>query len=471
MNPPPPPPLLADALPTRPVGRRWHSLVTGRRSRALILLAALSVVSFGARIAWIGEPCRAQCNTASGHVLIFDERYYVNAARVIAGLHPPAGSPYAGLPAGVDPNSEHPQLVKLVMAGAIERFGDGPFAWRIGSILAGSIAILGMFALVLAAGGTECQALGASTLMALDTMLLVNSRIGTLDVSAVAAAVWAGALYLRGRPLAAGGLVALGACAKEVASFVLLAFALIELFRWVLARGGAPQPWSARLATRRLAFSITSAATVFLGLLDLLDRIAPPYDPGTHKLLGRGPLQHVAHILSYASRLTSPHAPKGIASYPWQWLVDYKPISYLVINPSKPVPGLAHVHPAVHFLGLINPPILLAALAGLVAAGTSVLRRRSRRRPASGSPDGDALAIFSLAWVAGTWIPFMLLSLIASRTSYLYYMTLVMPGMYTAVVHLTDRHRPGRRLAGGFAVLVLLAAIALYPFTPLPFGW
>ena len=460
----------AGGLAIRPIGRRWPSLLRDRGSRALVLLAALSVVSFGARIAWIGEPCRAQCDTASGHVLIFDERYYVNAARVIAGLKPPAGSPYAGLPAGVDPNSEHPQLVKLVMAAAIEWFGDGPFAWRIGSILAGSIAILGMFALVLAAGGTEWQALGASTLMALDTMLVVNSRIGTLDVFAVAAAVWAGALYLRGRPLAAGGLIALGACAKEVASFVLLAFASIELLRWILARAGAPHPWSARLATRRLALTITSAVTVFLGLLDLLDRIAPPYDPAAHKLVGGGPLQHVAHILSYASGLTSPHAPKGIASYPWQWLADYKPISYLVVNPSKPAPGLARIHPAVHFLGLISPPILLAALAGLVVAGASVLRRL-RRRSTGAAAGGDELAILALAWMAGTWLPFVLLSLIASRTSYLYYMTLVMPGMYTAVVHLTDRHAPGRRLAGGFAVLVLLAAIALYPFTPLPFGW
>jgi len=34
-------------------------------------------------------------------------------------------------------NSEHPQFVKLVIAGAIKLFGDGPFAWRIGSVLFG----------------------------------------------------------------------------------------------------------------------------------------------------------------------------------------------------------------------------------------------------------------------------------------------------------------------------------------------
>ena len=34
------------------------------------------------------------------------------------------------------------------MAGAIELFGDGPFAWRIGSLIFGTLAILGMYALV-----------------------------------------------------------------------------------------------------------------------------------------------------------------------------------------------------------------------------------------------------------------------------------------------------------------------------------
>ena len=41
----------------------------------------------------------------------------------------------------------------MVVAGAIELFGDGPLAWRLPSILLGSLAILGMFALVRAAGG------------------------------------------------------------------------------------------------------------------------------------------------------------------------------------------------------------------------------------------------------------------------------------------------------------------------------
>src|SRR5437868_10022359 len=108
----------------------------GRRpSLPLVLLAVLCLVSVGARAAWLGEPCRSPCRSATDHVLVFDEAYYVNAARVIAGIRPPAGAPYANAPLGVDANSEHPQLAKLLIAGGIELFGDGPLAWRLPSVL------------------------------------------------------------------------------------------------------------------------------------------------------------------------------------------------------------------------------------------------------------------------------------------------------------------------------------------------
>ena len=94
----------------------------------LIALALVSVLSLGARAYKLDEPCQSPCTTASEHTLIFDEAYYVNAARVIAGIRPPAGSHYDQSPLGSDPNAEHPQGAKLVIAAAIELFGDGPFA-------------------------------------------------------------------------------------------------------------------------------------------------------------------------------------------------------------------------------------------------------------------------------------------------------------------------------------------------------
>jgi predicted membrane-bound dolichyl-phosphate-mannose-protein mannosyltransferase len=437
---------------------RLHSRTMPRRSLALWLLAGLLLVSTAARLAWLAEPCRAPCRSADDHTLVFDEAYYVNAARVIAGIRPPNGAPYADAPLGVDANSEHPPLAKLLIAGGIELFGDGPLAWRLPSVLLGTVAILGMFALVRAAGGGPWVGLGAAALMAADNLLLVHGRIGTLDISAVAAMIWGAALYLRGRPILAGVVIGVGACAKEVAPYVLLVLVVLELLRWVPARTDG------RRRVARLAACGAASAVTFIALLYVLYLIAAPYSPQTGKLVPNGPFGEVAHILDYASHQTSPHGPKGIASYPWDWLVDYKWITYLQINPGRPTVGLNQIEPAVHFLGLISPPILLLALPALLFAAWGVLPPRIGRS----RPSADEVGLVGLAWFLGTFMPFVALSLIESRTTYLYYMVIVMPGIYMAVAALIARIGARRKVVWFWMACVLAAAVVLYPFTPLP---
>ena len=424
-----------------------------RRPLWLWLLGALLVVSTVARLAWIAEPCRAPCRSPDDHILVFDEAYYVNAARVIAGIRPPTGAPYANAPLGTDPNSEHPQLAKLLMAGGIELFGDGPLAWRLPSVVFGTLAILGMFVLVRCAGGGPWLGLGAAALMAADNLLLVHGRIGTLDISATAAMIWGVALYLRDRPLLAGAVIGVGASAKEVAPYILFALAVLELLRWWPARSEG----RARLV--RLAGCVVASAVAFLVMLQVMGWIAAPYSPQTGKLVPGGAFGHVAHMLSYAANQTSPHGPRGIASYPWDWLLDIKSITYLRINPGRPTAALNQVEPAVHFIGLISPPILLLAIPALLYAGVGVARRRR---------SADEVGVVGLAWFLGTYLPFVAASLIESRTSYLYYMVIVMPGIYLAVANLIARIGPRRKIVWVWMACVLAAAVVLYPFTPLP---
>jgi predicted membrane-bound dolichyl-phosphate-mannose-protein mannosyltransferase len=418
------------------------------------LLAGLLLVSLLARVAWIEQPCHAPCRTADDHLLVFDEDYYVNAARVIAGIRPPTGAPYANAPLGVDANSEHPQLAKLLIAGGIKLFGDGPVAWRLPSVLLGTVAMLGVFALVGAAGGGPWLGLGAAALMACDNLLLVHGRIATLDIYAVAAMIWGAALYLRRRPVWAGVVIGLGTSAKEVAPYVLFSLVALELLRWWRTRDDAP----ARL--RRLAACVVASAATFLAALTVMGWIAPPYSPQTGKLVPNGPFGHVAHMLSYAAHQTSPHGPQGIASYPWAWLIDSKPITYLQINPDRPTAALSHDSPAVHFIGLISPPILLLALPALLLAARAVVRRHLRYE--------DEVGLVGLAWFLGTFLPFVAASLIESRTSYLYYMVIVMPGIYLVVADLIARIGPRRKLVLVWMAGVVAAAVVLYPFTPLP---
>jgi hypothetical protein len=280
----------------------------------------------------------------------------------------------------------------------------------------------------------------------------VHGRIGTLDIYAVAFMIWAAALYLRGRSLGAGALIGVGSCVKLVAPYALVVLAAYEGVHYALNR----QQGAARL--RRIGLATAVAAAVFIGLLALLDAIATPYDAVEHARITGGPFAHISHMLSFAAGQVSRHGPAGIASYPWEWWGDYKPITYLNIVPDRPAPGLEHVHPASHFLGVVSPPILLLALPALGLAARSV--RRTAR-------DLDVLA---LAWCAGTWLPFELLSAIWQRTSYLYYMVIVMPGVYIAVAQLLSRPEVlrRRRVLALWAATVLAAAVVMYPFTPLP---
>jgi hypothetical protein len=225
-----------------------------------------------------------------------------------------------------------------------------------------------------------------------------------------------------------------------------------------------------RSAVQRLLVCVVVAAGVFVGLLAILDQVAPPYDSSNGAVVGGGVFGHISHIFSFSAEQTNPHGPTGIQSYPWQWLGDFRPIVYLNVNPAQPAPGLKHVHPPVHFLGMTSPPILLAALIGLLVAIRELWRVRGRRRRSAGrSP--DELPELALAWTAGTLGPFEVLSAALHRTSYLYYMVIVMPGLCAAAADLAARLRRRGRwvwLVRVWAVTVVGALVVMYPLTPLP---
>jgi dolichyl-phosphate-mannose--protein O-mannosyl transferase len=438
------------------------------RAAPLVVLALVSLLSLGARAYQLGQPCQRPCTTASEHTLIFDEAYYVNAARVIASIRPPAGSHYDQSPLGTDPNAEHPQGAKLIMAAAIELFGDGPFAWRIGSVIFGWLAILAMYALVRAAGGGRWTAVGAAALMAADNLMIVSGRIGTLDIYALAPMLFGAALYVRGRLLAAALMLALADCLKEVAPYALIVLGLLELGRVLLrARDPAlPDRWRLRPAVLRFVLVVVSSFAGFVLGLWVMGLIATPYADSAHQFITGGPFAHLWHIVTYAEALTDPHGATGIASYPWQWMFDKGAITYLGV--SAPLPGhAAGITPVCQFLGEISPPIIALAIPALLLC--LVRLAGLPRRLAARTPDELQLALLALAWFLGTWGPYQAQSALEHRISYLYYMLSVMPGIYVALALLASslwRTRRGwvRGTAGAWVVSVAVFAVIMYPF-------
>ena len=181
---------------------------------ALVLLLALIT-----RAAWLWLPQGS---------LIFDEAYYVNAARTILGLPFHVGH-YAGAAAGFDPNAEHPPLGKALMAMSMAIFGDNGIGWRLPSVLAGMVALAAVYGVIRATGETARLGLLAVTLFALDNLGLVHGRIGTLDMLALAPMLVGAWLGLRGHWGLAGVACAVATMVKLTGGFAVVALLLFQL--------------------------------------------------------------------------------------------------------------------------------------------------------------------------------------------------------------------------------------------------
>jgi hypothetical protein len=275
-------------------------------------------------------------------------------------------------------------------------------------------------------------------------------------------------------------VLAIGSACKLVAPYLLAVLVLLELGRiliWTRGRA-ARNDWTVAPALRRLFICGFSAAGIFMAILGVMDQIATPYNDAAAQLITGGAFAHFSHMVSYADTLVSPRGPQGIASYPWDWLVDLKPITYLRINPSLPGDGLFAIHPVSKFLGFISPPVLAAGVIALPIAAWRFLRLP--RVQTTGFPGSETrpritgdtpLALVGLAWFLGTWIPFALLSLVDQRTSYLYYMVVVMPGLYVIAAWLASlawrlKRRWSRGLVIVWGLTVIASVVLLYPFTP-----
>ena len=440
----------------------WLDRLLRHRSAPLVLLIAVCAVSFGARVFHIDIPNE----THAGNGLIFDERYYVNAARVMAGAPMAQGETYANAaPPGDDPNAEHPQLGKMIIALGIRVFGDNPVAWRFSAVIAGTAALLLLYWLVRVAGGSGWLALGAAALAAVDNLWMVSGRIAVLDVYCLPFMLAGAAFYLRRQPIVAGILIGVGACIKEFALYALLALLLLELFRWIRAVLPSAGGWSLQLrrAARPALLTLMTVAT-FVSLLAVLDWLSTPYHDGhrvdehqsalcDHALVWSGACNHISFMNGYAAALRSPHGPQGIASYPWQFWGNVEPIDYYTVTTTvrsgSTVQSVEHV---VAFRATINPVLLVTAWLAILLGLWWAVRRR------------DEMSLLVVAWILATWLPAELFSLVDQRTTYLYYMVFTMPALYIAVARMLGMRVVPRWLVGVWVGLLLSAAAFLYPF-------
>ena len=434
--------------------RDWAALQLARRDAPVWLLGLVVALSIGARTFRLGTPSE----TSPGQGFIFDEKYYVNAARVMAGVTLPSGDTYSGAsPAGTDPNGEHPQLGKMIIAGSIRLFGDGALGWRIGAVLFGTFAILALYWLVRTAGGSAWLALAAATLMAVDNLMLVHSRIAVLDIYCLPLMLAAVALFMRGRWALAGIVIGVACCMKLFAVYALFAIIGLELLRAVRWRF---EPWRPSVNWRRVAapgITVLCFAASFAIVLAIIDHYVPPYHNG-HTVASANPWTHLRFMYDYGKELTSPDGPKGIASYPWQFWYDVESANYFTTTVTvRAGDAVTSVDTVVAFQGMVNPVLLALALPAFAYCGWLAIRRR------------DDLSLLVVVWYLATWLPSFFASVLDKRTCYLYYMVMTLPLICVAVARLLA-HRLVPRVALGLWIGLLVAGFyLLYPFRTYPF--
>ena len=393
----------------------------------LVLLAALLV-----RIGWLDRPDDA---------LIFDEAYYINAARVIIDYPVEEGDHYSDGERGIDPNREHPPLGKLMIAGSMKVFGDEPLGWRFPSIVAGMLSVLLIYGIVRAAGGDPWLGVLAAGLLALENLSLVHSRIGTLDMTMTVFMLAAAWCYLKGWPLFAGLMCAIAAMIKLIGVYALAALLLVELYP--IARAWLD---SGRFSLKSLlsgAKMTASFVIVWVAGMWALDLWVTNFDT---------PFAHLDFILDYGFALTREGGPANQESDPWQWLINEVPMTYLRVDENISLDDDSELSRVIiYFRGAMNPVIIGAAPLGLAYAAYRTWKH------------ADKLALWTAAWFVATFTPFFLASLLADRITYIFYALPIVPAFVVGLALVLRRAGLPAIVLWGFVIFVVIAFIGYYP--------
>ncbi|UZK69303.1 phospholipid carrier-dependent glycosyltransferase [Sphingomonas sp. S1-29] len=299
--------------------------------------------------------------------LVFDEVHYVPAARTMLALAEPA-------------NVEHPPLAKELIAIGIALFGDNPIGWRAMSTLAGTVTVLGGFAiLMLGFGRVRVAALGAY-LLAINQTVFVQARIAMLDgflgafvTCGIAALLWA----MRAQPgrrtariVLAGALLGCAVAVKwSAAPYV--AVACLAVLLWHLGSPtvrpelveGRPAPTTdapAALSGRPSTSSGRTALGLGLGLAILLGltALAAYFATFTPALFYARDAITLADLLPLQQQMYAQQTvvlrPHPYQSDWWSWPLMLRPIWYYYERDLGIMRGILLLgNPAIFWGGLV----------------------------------------------------------------------------------------------------------------------
>ncbi len=402
-------------------------------------VVVLFIAAMLLRVIWLNVP-------SSG--LIFDEAYYVNAARVIIGI--PGTNHYEDAALGFDPNTEHPALGKLLIAASMSVLGDNSVAWRLPSVIFGLIALVAVYLIARDTAKTSWMPVLVTGLVAFDNLTFVHGRSGTLDMLMLAPLLLGSWLALRRRCILAGVAMGIALLIKITAIYgigaVLLYLLLTDGLEWLRAR---------RRPTiddvRGVVGFVVITLSIMLGGLTLLDAALSQFP---------SPVDHIARIVTYGANLKAPFTV-GICpeadSRPWQWLFNDCEIGYYRTDvTTRAGDVVTGKFSSIDFRGALNP--VLASSIPIAALFTAWYAWKTR----------DRLALWAVAWGAANYGPYVLLALLTPRIMYIYYVLPLVPAAAIGLALLLTRAGLPKPVRWGYLLAYAAGFVALFPFRTIP---
>ena len=327
---------------------------------------------------------------------------------------------------------EHPPLGRLLIAGGMAVFGDNPVGWRITPVLFGTAAIVLLYLVCRALKVPPKYSVLVSFLFATENLRFVQSSIAMLDVFGLTFMLAAFYTYLKEKYMTSGVFLALSALSKFTGVFAIPVIGL----HWLLTN---------RKRWLGFSFSLGIAPLVYLSLLPILLYI----------IWGRwyNPVTETITMLRINSWSTFAIIDADLLSRPWEWLLNYRIITYWV-DP--------------HYMAMISPSIWAVTIPAMLYMIYKTLK-------------GSSIAAFSFSWFLGTYLLWIPISLITDRTSYVFYFLPTIGAVCLAVMvalydisENTHRHKSAllRTISTWtIPVFVLLHLASFVYLSPVAYGW
>ncbi len=299
-----------------------------------------------------------------GNVLVSDEHFYVPEAKSI--IHERQLL-----------DQVHPSLGKLLIAGGMLIFGDNPWGWRVMPVIFGTCAVALFYFICLEIAGKR-TAFVASVFLITENLIFLNLGLAMLDVFSFNFMLLSFLFYLRKRYVLSGATLALSGLCKFTGFFGIL----VILGHWFLVR-------QKHETKRNIALLLTTGILAFVLIMPLTDFLA------TGNLMN--PFGRILDMLFRTAGTTMGNLSESqlqYARYPWDWLMSPRADTLVTL---------------FYYRYVATPTVWLLIIPSIVYMAYEWF---SRRRKA---------ALFVLLWFGATYLPWVALSLIFDRVTYLYY--------------------------------------------------